>query len=399
MIAQTRSITLGVTGSIAAYKAVELLRLLTAAGNDVRVIQTPASLEFVGAMTFQALSGHPVASGMFDRAGVNETSFAHIDLADSDLMVIAPATAGTIGKLAAGLADNLLLSTFLAADCPVVICPAMNHRMLQNPAVRENLATLSRRGVEIIYPEAGRLACGEAGAGRLADIQVIFSRVQELLGDGHEQDFQGKRVLVTAGGTRESIDAVRHISNRSSGRMGYALADAAGDRGARVTVIAANCALPRRPDISYIDVETAAEVGEMLDREAANHDILFMAAAVSDFEVSVPQIKGKINRNSGLDLKLVPAVDILSSIGRSDLLKVGFAAEFGTEDLARARRKLEEKGLAMLVFNDISRGDIGFDSSFNEVTIIRPGLADVFVGKTTKSECAHRILDCARDIF
>ncbi|MHB1002340.1 MAG: bifunctional phosphopantothenoylcysteine decarboxylase/phosphopantothenate--cysteine ligase CoaBC, partial [Thermoleophilia bacterium] len=390
---------LGVTGSIAAYKAVELLRLLTAAGNDVRVVQTPASREFVGGMTFQALSGHPACSGMFAAAGENESSFAHIDLADCDLMVIAPATAGTIGKMAAGLADNLLLSTFLAADCPVIVCPAMNHRMLNNPAVQENMATLSRRGIEIIYPEAGRLACGDAGAGRLADIQVIAARVQELLSGGREQDYAGLRVLVTAGGTREPIDAVRHITNRSSGRMGYALAEAAFSRGAQVTVVAANCSLPRHPGVSYIDVETAAQMSEALEREAGKHDILFMAAAVSDFEVLLPQTTGKIKRSGEYGLKLVPTVDILKQLGRSSLVRVGFAAEYGTGDIQTARKKLENKGLAMLVFNDISRQDIGFESEANEITIIRPGEDDVFVGKTGKADCAQRILDCAREIL
>lgn len=375
------------------------MRLLTAVNNDVRVIQTPASREFVGEMTFQALSGHPVYSDMFIRAGESEESFTHIDLADSDLMVIAPATAGTIGKLAAGLADNLLLTTFLAVDCPVVICPAMNHRMLGNHAVRENLATLARRGVEIIYPEAGRLACGAAGAGRLADINTIFSRLQEILAGEREHDYQGLRILVTAGGTREPIDTVRHISNRSSGRMGYALAEAAAERGARVTIIGANCSLPRQPGISYIDVETAAEMKAAIKGSVESHDVLFMAAAVSDFEVLSPKVKGKIKRSSNYDLKLVPTADILSDINKSDVVKVGFAAEYGSVQLHEARKKVEEKGVVMLVFNDISRTDIGFESGFNEVTIIRRGMADVFVAKASKHECAHRILDCAREIF
>ncbi|RJQ43771.1 MAG: bifunctional phosphopantothenoylcysteine decarboxylase/phosphopantothenate--cysteine ligase CoaBC [Gaiellales bacterium] len=399
MNARGRRIVLGVTGSIAAYKAVELLRLLTAAGCDVRVIQTPASREFVGGMTFQALSGNPVFSEMFTGAEESGSPFSHIDLADADLMVVAPATAGTIGKMAAGLADNLLLSTFLAVDCQVVICPAMNHRMLKNPAVQENLATLARRGLEIIYPEAGRLACGEAGAGRLADVNTIFARVQELLGGGYGHDYQDMRVLVTAGGTREPIDAVRHISNRSSGRMGYALAEAALGRGARVTVIAANCGLPRHPDITYIDVETAGQMKEAVHSQVASHDILFMAAAVSDFSVSLPGIEGKIKRSSGYDLKLVPTADILKDIGGSDIFKVGFAAQFGAGDLQQSGLKLEEKGLAMLVVNDISRTDIGFESESNEVTIIRPDRSEVFVGKTSKQGCAQVILDCAREIL
>jgi phosphopantothenoylcysteine decarboxylase/phosphopantothenate--cysteine ligase len=350
-------------------------------------------------MTFEALSGNPVHVEMFPAKQGQTRPLAHIELSDSDLMVVAPATASTIGKMAAGIADNLLLSTFLATEAPVVLCPAMNHRMLNNAAVQANLTTLAARGVEIIYPEAGRLACGEAGAGRLADIQVIYSRVQELLGSERARDLQGVRVVVTAGGTREPIDAVRHISNKSSGKMGYSIASAASSRGAEVTVIDANCSLPRQAGIRYIDVETAADLKEALEHEAPNQDVLFMAAAVSDYEVSLPQAKGKLKSGSNINLNLVPTNDIVSGLGRSELIKVGFAAEFGIEALSSARQKLEEKGLEMLVFNDISRADIGFESDSNEITLIRSGKDDTFVPRTTKLECAQRILDISSELL
>ena len=279
MTSTGRLITLAVTGSIAAYKAVELLRLLTGAGHDVRVVQTPSSRKFIGEMSFQALSGHPVACDQFDTAA--ESVFNHIDLAACDLMLVAPATAGTIGKMAAGIADNLLLSTYLATGAPVAICPAMNHRMWNHAAVRENIETLRRRGVIIIEPGTGGLACGEEGAGRMAEPRDILRRVEKLFGQaggessnsnnaagksdagekaGRHRDLEGRRILVTAGGTREPLDSVRYITNRSSGRMGFALAEAAFNRGAEVTVLAANCSIARNQGIRYIDVVTVSDL-------------------------------------------------------------------------------------------------------------------------------------------
>jgi len=409
-------IILGVTGSIAAYKAVELLRLLVSAGDDVRVVQTASSLRFVGEMTFQALSGHPVAIDQFDTRA--EAVFSHIDLASGDLLLVAPATAGTIGKMAAGLADNLLLSTYLATGAPVMVCPAMNQRMWNHAAVRENIETLRRRGVVIIEPGSGELACGEEGVGRMAEPGDIFEQVQQQLagagvarvdpssGAGDNQaggigvnrsgDLAGVRVLVTAGGTREPIDSVRYITNRSSGRMGMALAEAAMDRGARVTVVAANCETTRIPGIRQIEVETASELEEAVEREYESCDVLLMAAAVSDYKVSDGMTKGKIDREGMInDLKLVPTSDIVSNLksNGNGRLRVGFAAEHGEQNRERARRKLMDKGLDMIVFNDISRADIGFESSQNEITIMSPGRDDVFVEKTSKRECAERVLD------
>ena len=387
-----RHIVLGVTGSIAAVKAAELARLVVRSGHDLRVIQTAASLNFIGTAALASLSGQPVATELF---GESADQFAHISLARSDLLVIAPATANTIGKMASGIADNLLLSTYLAADCPVVVCPAMNHNMWHHPAVRDNVALLERRGAVIIPPEAGQLACGETGDGRLAEPRLIFRRIQELLGEQTAGDLEGLRVLVTAGGTREPIDSVRFITNRSSGKMGFALAEAARSRGARVTVIAANCGLAQKQGIRYVNVGTAEELRAALEKEIDAVDVLFMAAAVSDYKVSGMKTMGKLERKDKINLQLVSTSDIVSSLGRNNIsgLKVGFAAEYGKDNLERARRKLTQKNLDMIVFNDISRQDIGFESDENEITIITSDGRDVFVSKATKRECAHRILD------
>ena len=388
-----KNITLGVTGSIAAYKAVELLRLLKSDGHDVRIVQTLTSRHFVGEATFRALSGHPVVSDAF--SGESTDGFAHIELARSDLMIIAPATANTIGKMAAGIADNLLLSSYMAMDGPVFVCPAMNNRMWHNAAVQENMATLERRGIHSIMPKTGSLACGESGDGRMEEPQQILARVRSLLGSRQNEGLAGVDILVTAGATREPIDAVRYITNRSTGRMGFALAEAARDRGASVTVIAANCTLERLPGIRYIDVQTSADLQEVLDREFDKCDVLLMAAAVSDYEVSTETAAGKLERKSEIHLQLVPTVDIVSGLEASGngRLKVGFAAEFGADKIGRARRKMEEKNLGMIVFNDVSRQDIGFESEENEITILMPEGNDEFVAKATKLECAHRILD------
>lgn len=388
-----KQIVLGVTGSIAAYKAVELLRLLTGAGHDVRVVQTAASRSFVGELTFEALSGHPVLLEQF--AAGQDGAFSHINLAQCDLMLIAPATANTIGKMAAGLADNLLLSTYLAMRGPVVLCPAMNDHMWRHPAVKENLETLVRRGVRVVSPSAGPLACGDEGEGRLAAPEEIFQQAEDVLRGRSRQDLSGKRILVTAGATREPIDTVRFISNRSSGRMGFAVARAAQRRGAEVTLIAANCSLARDPEVRYLDVSTSSELAAALDQEFDSNDVLVMAAAVADYKVSSAGTRGKIDRKIKNNLQLVPTSDIVSSlkVSSNGKLKVGFAAEHGQENIERARTKLREKNLDMIVFNDISRTDIGLESMENEIIIMAPSRKDVFVSKTTKLDCADRILD------
>lgn len=393
MIPNRRHIVLGVTGSIAAVKAAALARLLVGAGHDLRAIQTAASLHFIGPAALASLSGHPVATQMFGEEA--DATFAHIDLARSDLLVIAPATANTIGKMAAGIADNLLLATYLAADCPVVVAPAMNHHMWHHPAVRDNVALLAQRGAVIIPPGTGQLACGEVGDGRMAEPDLIFRRIQEVLGVKFTGDLDGVRVLVTAGGTREPIDSVRFIANRSSGKMGFALAEAAYSRGAEVTVIAANCNLAQKQGIRYVNIVTSEEMHAALEKEIDAADVLFMAAAVSDYKVSGMQTMGKLERKDKIDLQLIPTRDIVSSLGKNNIsgLKVGFAAEFGTANLERARQKLRQKHLDMIVFNDISRPDIGFESDENEITIMTGDGRDVFVSKASKEECAHRIID------
>ncbi|MBE0429858.1 MAG: bifunctional phosphopantothenoylcysteine decarboxylase/phosphopantothenate--cysteine ligase CoaBC [Thermoleophilia bacterium] len=394
-----QKILLGVTGSIAAYKAAELVRLLTGAGHEVRVVMTPSARKFIGETTFQALSGRRVLWDQF--ATGEDQAFAHIELAKSDLAVIAPATAGTIGKMAAGLADNLLLSALLATDCPVIVCPAMNSRMWNHPAVRENVQTLARRGVIMVSPEAGDLACGEQGEGRLADVQRIFQEVDAALAPASSNDFAGRRIIITAGATREPIDSVRYVSNRSSGRMGFAMARAARRRGARVTVIAANCSLEREPGVRCIDVSTSEEMRAALNRELDVNDVLIMSAAVADYKVLPGGTPGKIERKLKNDLKLVPTADIVSSFrkGSDRRLTVGFAAEYGRENMERAREKLKEKNLDMIVFNDVSRSDVGFESEDNEIVIMAPGREDVFVSKTSKFICAERILDQIRELL
>jgi len=405
MTTSDKRITLAVTGSIAAYKAVELLRLLTGDGYDVHVIQTASSQEFVGAMTFQALSGHPVACEQFDGGG--DSVFRHIDLANADLMLVAPATADIIGKMAAGIADNLLLSTYLATGAPVVVCPAMNEHMWGHTAVQDNIGKLRRRGVQIVNPGFGALACGDAGAGRMADPVEIVAEIEPVLAGQRStdpvsrSDLKGVRVLVTAGGTREPIDSVRYITNRSSGRMGLALADAARDRGAKVVVIAANCAMERSTNVRYINVTTAAELKMAVENEFEKCDVLLMAAAVSDYKVSDAEPTGKLERKAINYLQLVSIGDIVSGLkgNGNGRLKVGFSAEYGENKRERAREKIREKGLNMIVFNDISREDIGFESNLNEITIMMPDREDVFVEKTSKRDCAERILDQVADLL
>jgi phosphopantothenoylcysteine decarboxylase/phosphopantothenate--cysteine ligase len=381
---------------------VELLRTLSGDGHDVRVIQTPSSREFVGKLTFEALSGHPVAGG--DPASPEDSPFSHIDMADCDLMIVAPATANTIAKMAAGIADNLLLQTYLAGDRPVILCPAMNAAMWNHPAVRENIERLKARGVLIVPPEEGDLACGGAGVGRLADLETIREVVRATLAVGNDEgslpdpqnrDFVGLKVLISAGATREPIDSVRYISNRSSGRMGFSLAAAAAQRGAGVTVVAANCDLERADGVRYIDVSTTDEMSDTLKSELPSHDILIMAAAICDYKVSPKSPTGKLERKIINDLQLIPTSDIVRSLGngRNGKVRVGFAAEFGGQQLERARTKMHEKQLDMIVFNDVSRSDIGFESPDNEVVLLSLTREDAFIPKTSKIKCANRILD------
>ncbi|HLH14900.1 MAG TPA: bifunctional phosphopantothenoylcysteine decarboxylase/phosphopantothenate--cysteine ligase CoaBC [Solirubrobacteraceae bacterium] len=385
-------ILLGVSGGVAAYKALELVRLATAAGHAVRVVQTPASQRFVGAASFEALTGAPVLVGEFERdpargAFPDQTPPAHEPLshlqlvANADVYAIAPASANTLAKLAAGLADNLLTSCALAAQCPLVLAPAMNNRMYEHAATQANLATLRARGVQVLAPGVGRLASkGEEGVGRLAEPADVLAACERALAppDGRAApaggSLAGTRVLVTAGGTREPIDSVRFLGNSSSGRMGLALAHGARERGAQVTLVAANVALPMPPGVTVREVVTAAQLAAACEREFPACDVLLMAAAVADFAPAAPAAgKLKKSERERLQLVLEPTVDVLASLSarrRAGQTLVGFAAEHGDGALAYARGKLAEKRLDAIVVNDISRPDIGFDVDANEVTII-----------------------------
>jgi len=424
-------ILLGVSGGIAAYKALELVRLATAAGHVVRVVQTRASRRFVGEASFAALTGAPVlvsefepdpARGAFpDQRPPEHEPLSHLELvANADVYLIAPASANTLAKLASGLADNLLSSCALAASCPLIVAPAMNARMYGHPATRANVDTLRARGVTIVEPESGRLASrGEEGVGRLAEPARLLAACEALLArraaapatpapevgrDGATHSLRGVKVLVTAGGTREAIDSVRFIGNSSSGRMGLALAQAAQARGAQVTLIAANVALPAPGGVLVREVVSAAEMQAICAEEFPGCDILLMAAAVADFRPVAAQ-DGKIKKSERerLELMLEPTADVLSGLAarrRPGQTLIGFAAEHGEQAVERAREKLTAKGVDAVVVNDISREDIGFDADANEVTILSaPGGSEIealHVPRAPKAEVADAILDAAQ---
>jgi phosphopantothenoylcysteine decarboxylase/phosphopantothenate--cysteine ligase len=415
-------ILLGVSGGIAAYKALEFVRLATGAGHAVRVVQTPTSRRFVGVASFAALSGAPVLVSEFERDPARgafpdqrpplHDPLSHLELvANADLYVIAPASANTIAKLAAGLADNLLSSCALAAECPLVIAPAMNARMYEHAATQQNLDTLRARGAVVLEPGEGRLASpGESGVGRLVEPAQLLAACEQVLfgrrpgksaAAGAHGPLAGVRVLVTAGGTREPIDSVRFIGNNSSGRMGLALAGAARRRGADVVLLCANVALPEPAGVSRTDVSSAAELSAACEREFASCQVLLMAAAVADFTPSAGG-EGKIKRegSDGLSLALAPTADILAGLGerrREGQTLVGFAAEHGPEAVGRAEGKLAAKHLDALVVNDIAREDIGFDVDCNEVTILTAGenshIERLHVPRASKDAVAEAILD------
>jgi phosphopantothenoylcysteine decarboxylase / phosphopantothenate---cysteine ligase len=401
---------LGVSGGIAAYKALELVRLATKAGHAVRVIQTPASERFVGRASFAGLTGAPVLIDEFERdpargAFPDQTPPAHDPLShlelvrNADAFLIAPASANTLAKLAAGQADNLLTSAALAATCPVVVAPAMNNHMYEHAATQANLATLRERGVTVLDPGVGALGSrGEWGVGRLPEPAALLAAFEAAvtLYPPAAGPWDGLHVLVTAGGTREPIDSVRYVGNRSSGRMGFALAEEAAALGARVTCVAANVGLARDPRVRYVDVETVAELEAACRTEFAGADVLLMAAAPADFRPIDPAAtKLKKTEHDGLRIALEPTPDILSALAadrRPGQVLVGFAAEHGEGALAYGREKLVRKGLDVIVVNDISRPDIGFDAGENEVTIITAD-AERAVARAGKPEVARAILE------
>ena len=405
-------ILLGVSGGIAAYKAVELVRLATEAGHAVRVIQTPTSLKFVGRATFEGVTGAPVlvdefepdpARGAFPGDPVpDHDPISHLELVRRcDALCVAPASANTIAKLAHGLADNLLTSAALASTAPLVVAPAMNDRMYEHPATRENLEVLRVRGTRIVPPGKGRLASkGEWGVGRLAEAGEVLAAVERALRAEPfgfaPRSLDGLRVLVTAGGTREPIDAVRYVGNRSSGRMGVALAEEAIRRGADVTLIGANLAVPTPPSARVVEVETAAELDDAARREFPGADVLLMAAAVSDFRPREPD-PAKIAKEGreALSVELEPTTDVLAALAagrRPDQTLVGFAAEHGEGAVERARRKLESKGLDAVVMNDVSKPGIGFDAEENEVVVVTAA-GERSVPRGAKGAVAAAVLD------
>jgi phosphopantothenoylcysteine decarboxylase/phosphopantothenate--cysteine ligase len=442
-------ILLGVSGGIAAYKALELVRLATGAGHAVRVMQTPASCRFVGRASFAALTGAPVLVGEFERDPARgafpdqqpppHQPIGHLELVrNADLYLIAPASANTIAKLAGGLADNLLTSAALAATCPVVVAPAMNNHMYEHPAVRANLDTLRARGVHVVEPDSGRLASqGEEGVGRLPEPALLLELCEALVetgmlprgerlpasvetrtdrGDTRSASvadparradppvaagaprgaWRGLRVLVTAGGTREPIDSVRFIGNGSSGRMGIALAEAARARGAEVTMVAANVSLPHPVGVAWHEVATAAQLAAACEREFPACDMLLMAAAVADFRPTT-QTNGKLKKTGRehLRLELEATPDVLKGLAagrRPGQTLVGFAAEHGSGAIEYGRGKLREKGLDAVIVNDISRSDIGIGAERNEVTIIT-ATGEEHIPRASKANIAEAILD------
>jgi phosphopantothenoylcysteine decarboxylase/phosphopantothenate--cysteine ligase len=400
-------VLLGVSGGIAAYKALEFVRLATKAGHAVRVVQTPSSERFVGKASFAGLTGAPVLTDEFERdpargafpdqAPPDHDPLSHLELVrNADVFLIAPASANTIAKLAIGLADNLLTSAALAATCPVLVAPAMNNAMYENAATQANLGTLRARGVTVLDPGVGALGSKhEWGVGRLAEPADLLAAVEAAVPAG-SRPWDGLRVLVTAGGTREAIDSVRYVGNRSSGRMGFALAEEAAGRGADVTVVAANVALPRHPRVRYVDVVSAADLLAACEQEFAAADVLLMAAAVADFRpAQAADTKLKKDGRDSLQLALEPTADVLSGLAaqrRDGQLLVGFAAEHGEGAVEYGRGKLERKGLDAVVVNDISRPDIGFDGDHNEVTIVT-ATGDEHIQRASKAEVARAICD------
>jgi phosphopantothenoylcysteine decarboxylase/phosphopantothenate--cysteine ligase len=400
-------ILLGVSGGIAAYKALELARLATKAGHGVRVLMTPTAKRFVGAASFEGIVGAPVLVDEFERDPLrgafpgdeprSHDPIGHLEVvANADAFIVAPASANTVAKLAAGISDSMLTTAFLACTAPRLVAPAMNDRMYAAAATQANLATLRERGITVIEPDTGPLASrGEYGAGRLPEPERLLAEIESVL-PSPSGAWDGLRVVVTAGGTREPIDPVRFIGNRSSGRMGIALASAAARRGAEVTLIAANVGVPLPAGVSVTRVETTAELDAAVRAEFERAHVLLMAAAPADFRPVAPEA-GKIARTEadGLELRLESTEDILAGVAagrRPDQTLVGFAAETGAAAIDRARAKLARKAVDAIVFNDVSRAEIGFDSGENEVTIVERE-REHHVPLASKDDVADVILD------
>jgi phosphopantothenoylcysteine decarboxylase/phosphopantothenate--cysteine ligase len=390
-------IALGVTGGVAAYKAAELVRRLQQEKLDVQVVMTRGAREFITPLTFAAITGKKVITEMFgaeESGPANvESAIEHIAVAQRiDLLLVAPATADILGKFANGIAEDFLGTLYLATKASVVVAPAMNVNMWEHPATQANLATLRARGVHVVDPDEGYLACGMTGAGRLAATETIAQKVFEVL--GLRRDLAGKTVLVTAGPTREALDPVRFLTNRSSGKMGYAVAEAASRRGARVILISGPTELKIPEAAEWVPVNTAEEMRGAVRERAAEADIVIMAAAVADYRPSAASAS-KLKRSEGrLTLELEATPDILAELGRepSSRILIGFAAETG--DIAvNARTKLSRKGADMIVANDVTQEGAGFDTDTNIVTLFLRDGRDVALPKMTKLDVANRILD------
>ncbi len=389
--AEVPFVVLGVSAGIAAYKAVEVCRRLVDAGVHVAPVLTERATRFVGRATFDALASEPTQTSVFDEA----SPIPHTRLGQrADVVVVAPATADLLARYAAGLADDLLTTTLVATAAPVVVCPAMHTEMWEHPAVRANLATLAARGVVVVPPEDGRLAGGDVGSGRMAEPVTIVEAVLEVLARDTAPDLAGVRVLVSAGGTREPIDPVRYITNRSSGKQGHALAAAARRRGADVVLVTAS-RLPRPAGVEVVEVETAAEMQDAVLARAAGADVVVMAAAVADFRPKVAT-GTKLHKADGIpDLVLEATDDILAELGRRrrpGQVLVGFAAE--TDDVPeRARAKLVAKGVDLMVANDVSAPQVGFDHDTNAVTVFGADGTVTTVPLTAKDAVADAVLD------
>jgi phosphopantothenoylcysteine decarboxylase/phosphopantothenate--cysteine ligase len=385
---QDKTIVLGVTGSIAAYKAVELASKLTQGGARVDVAMTKSAQEFVTPLTFRSITHRPVVTEMFDLA--SEFSIEHVALAErADLVVIAPATANIIAKLAGGIADDILCCTVLATKAPVIVAPAMNVNMYENQVTQENIAKLKKRGFSFVGPSYGRLASGERGLGRFAEIDEIIGTIHQVLGRGGE--LARRRIVVSAGGTQEPIDPARHISNRSSGKMGYALAEAARDRGAEVILVSGPTALNPPVGVELVHVQTTLQMRDAITKATAKADVLLMAAAPADYRSATTEERKSKKGAKPPTLELVENPDILSEV-RGDFIRVGFAAE--SESLVEnAKEKLKRKKLDLIAANDITATDSGFGADTNRVVLIdRSGKVER-LPLLAKSEVAHRILD------
>ena len=390
-------ITLGVTGGVAAYKAAELVRRLQQEGFSVEVVMTRAACEFVRPLTFAALSGKKVITDLFAESGGEanlESAIEHIAVAQrTDLLLVAPATADILAKFSRGISDDFLSTLYLATSAPVVVAPAMNVNMWNHPATQENLDRLRGRGVHVVHPDEGYLACGMTGAGRLAGQDAIVATVREVL--RVRRDLEGQTVLVTAGPTQEPIDPVRYLTNRSSGRMGYAVAEAAAQRGAKVILVSGPTSLDTPAYVSRVDVRNAAEMLAVVEENFAEATIAIFAAAVADYRPADPA-SSKIKRSpeQGITLELVPNTDILLAMARKKghRLVVGFAAE--TASVAEnARKKLKDKNADLIVANDVTAEGAGFDVDTNVVTLFARDGRDLPLPKLPKREVAHRILD------